>query len=534
MGGLRPPMPPLQDHAGISRAQPLTSWLVSPALIASSIIVLYLALCLALGLLSHSRLLPGSLEDFFLYGRRAKFLVLYLTIVSTYHSAFAFLGSVGYFYRHGIGFWAAGSWTILTGLLTWILGGRAWALGKRFGYITPAEMAGDFYTSRTVRMAIATVSVLFTITYIQVQSLGLGYILSVASGDRIPFALACGVPLAVTAAYLLLGGVRAVYWTDVLQGVWMYVAVWTGGLFLAVYLFGGVGPLWDRVSLTRPELLTLPGPLGQFTYLHWFSLVVIFSFGVVLQPHFFLKFFTAESGRTLRRLGATTPIYLMTLYIPTAWVGLGAAVVRPGSNQPDALFPELLLEHAPAWLAGFILAGAAAAAMSTLSGILHANMTVLSRDLFQGYLRPQASGAQAIRFGRWCVVLITVLGFVLTMVNPGFLVQLVAISGAGALQLLPAVLGNLFPRRIRFARDGVLAGLAVGLATLCATLFGLGEWLAPHPLGLHAGLWGLIANATTVAALSRAAARGPRAAVVESCLAEFADAREPLFDGEPK
>lgn len=508
---------------------------MSAALIASSIILLYLVLCLGLGWLSRSRLLPGSLEDFFLYGRRARFVVLYLTIVATYHSAFAFLGSVGFFYRHGIGFWAAGCWTILTGWLTWILGGRAWALGKRFGYITPAEMAGDFYSSRTVRMSVAAVSVVFTITYVQVQSLGLGYILQVASGDRIPFALACAVPLAVTAAYLLLGGVRAVYWTDVLQGAWMYVAVWVGGLFLAARLFGGVGPLWARVTQTHPELLTLPGPHGQFTYAYWFSVVVIFSFGVVLQPHFFLKFFTAESGRTLRRLGATTPIYLMTLYIPTAWVGLGAAVVRPGAARPDALFPELLLQYAPAWLAGFILAGAAAAAMSTLSGILHANMTLLSRDLFQGYLRPAASGSQAIRFGRWCVVFITVLGFLLTVLNPGFLVQLVAVSGAGALQLLPAVAGNLFPNRLRLSKQGVLAGLSVGLPVLGLTLFGLGSWLQPHPLGLHAGIWGLLANLAVAWAWSRRGGiPGPRADAVESCLAEFLDPLSPLFEGQPK
>ena len=81
-------------------------------------------------------------------------------------SAFAFLGSGGFFYTHGIGFWDAGSWTIMVGVITYGLGSRIWALGKRFGYITPADMLADFYQSEAVRIVVALVSVLFTILYL--------------------------------------------------------------------------------------------------------------------------------------------------------------------------------------------------------------------------------------------------------------------------------------------------------------------------------------------------------------------------------
>src|SRR5690606_20600853 len=131
-----------------------------------------------------------------------------------------------FFYTHGIGFWAAGTWTVLTGAITYVLGTRVWALGKRFGYVTPADMLADFYESDAVRVVVALVSVLFTILYIQVQAQGLGYIVNVASGGRVSTELGTLVLLAVAAAYLIAGGLRAVYWTDVLQGAWMYAAVW--------------------------------------------------------------------------------------------------------------------------------------------------------------------------------------------------------------------------------------------------------------------------------------------------------------------
>ena len=309
--------------------------------VATSLIFGYLLLTIVLGVVANRRL-TVDVEDFFLYGRKARFVVLYLTVVATYHSAFAFLGSGGFFYTHGIGFWDAGAWTTLVGGITYVLGSRIWALGKRFGYITPADMLADFYESEAVRVVTALVSVVFTILYIQVQAQGLGYIISVASGDRISYELGTLVLLVVAAGYLMAGGLRAVYWTDVLQGVWMYLAIWIGALVLAYKLFGGPFELWREVAARRPDLLTAPGPEGFFTPGMWFGLAILLSFGLIFQPHIMIRYYTAVSGKTIKWLGATMPIFLMTLYIPAALVGLGGALALPDLEIPDRVFPQLL------------------------------------------------------------------------------------------------------------------------------------------------------------------------------------------------
>ncbi len=457
-------------------------------MVATGLIFAYLLITILLGVIANRRL-TGDIEDFFLYGRQAGFVVLYLTVVATYHSAFAFLGSGGFFYTHGIGFWDAGAWTIMVGAITYVLGSRIWALGKRFRYVTPADMLADFYESEAVRVVVAIVSVLFTVLYIQVQAKGLGYILAVASGDRISFELGTLILLVVAAAYLMAGGLRAVYWTDVVQGVWMYLAVWIGALFLAYKLFGGPLQLWQQVAAQRPDLLTLPGPQGFFRPGMWFGMMVVLSFGLVFQPHIMIRYYTAVSGRTIKLLGATTPIYLMTLYIPAALVGLGGALAMPGLEVPDRIFPELLFAYAPAWLTGIILAGATAAAMSTLDSILHANMTVLTRDIYQRYVSPGASQARLIFVGRAIVVALLVVGYILSVRSVELLVVLVTLSGAGALQLMPAIMGVCFPTRRLLTKAGVLTGIAVGLVTLYLTLV-----VVPHPLGLHGGVWSVLAN----------------------------------------
>jgi len=464
--------------------------------VATGLIFVYLLATIVLGILANRRT-SIDMEDFLLYGRKAGFIVLYLTVVATFHSAFAFLGSGGFFYTHGIGFWAAGTWTVLVGAITYVLGPRIWALGKAFGYMTPADMLADYYESEAVRVAVAVVSVVFTILYIQVQAQGLGYIINVASDGRISFEMGTLILLAVAAAYLMAGGLRAVYWTDVIQGIWMYVAVWVGAMYLAYELFGGPFELWRQVRAQRPDLLSLPGPHGFFTPGMWIGMTITLSFGIVFQPHMMIRYYTAIDARTLKILGATTPIYLMTLYIPAALVGLGGAIAMPGLDIPDRIFPELLFAHAPPILTGVILAGATAAAMSTLDSILHANMTVLTRDVYQRYFAPDATQAHYVAVGRGIVLALLFVGYVLSIRTYDFLVVLVTLSGSGALQLMPAIVGALFPGGRRLTRAGILAGLGTGLFVLYVTLL-----VVPHPLGTHGGIWSLLANTLVAVAVS--------------------------------
>jgi SSS family solute:Na+ symporter len=490
---------------------------MEPWVVATSLIFLYLIGTLVIGWVANRRM-SSDAEDFLLYGRRAGPIVLYLTVVATYHSAFAFLGSGGFFYTHGVGFWVAGCWTILVGAITYTLGVRIWFVGKTFGYVTPADLLGDFYNSEAVRVVAAVVSVVFTLLYIQVQAQGLGYILAVASGDRVPFAFGTGVLLVVAATYLMAGGLRAVYWTDVLQGIWMYVAVWVGAIVLTVRLFGSPWALWRQVAEQRPDLLTLPGPQDFFGPGMWFGMTIVLSFGVVLQPHMLIRYFSADSARTVKLLGATTPIYLASLYIPAAFVGLAGALVMPGLEVPDRIFPLLLFEYAPAWLTGLILAGATAAAMSTLDSILHSNMTVLTRDVYQRYVNPDADEARVVMMGRVIIVALLLVAFVLSISSSDFLVVIVTMSAAGALQLMPGICAVCLPSPRPLTANGVLAGVFAGMATLYVTTI-----MTPHPLGIHGGIWALTANWSTAWVVTRfsTAPDAARVARIHGALEDF-------------
>lgn len=470
----------------------MDTWLITTLTLSG-----YLAVALSLGWLA-GRGHTTRLEDFFLYGRNAGPIVLYLAVVATYHSAFAFLGGPGFFYKHGLGFLDAGCWTLAVGGLTILYGPRIQLLAQKTDSLTPADLLTACFGEGAVRPVAALCGLVFSVLYIQVQAMGLGYILTIATGGRVPFALAVGLLMAVAALYVMAGGIRAVYWTDVLQGIWMYVAVWGGALFLIYDRFGGLGAFWDAVRLHAPDHLTLPGPEGFFTWSTWFSYTVIFSVGVFLQPHFLIRFFTARNPAMLRRIGAATPLYLTTLYIPIGLVGLAGVVLLPELATADQVFPELLFRFAPAWLTGLVLAGAAAASMSTMDAILHANALILSHDLYGKYVAPGRPSAHYVAAGRWAVGLLLGVSFLLCLTRPDFLVHLVALSASGAMLVWPGVQSTLYPGSLRLGRRGLLWGIGAGAAVLA--VLQLTGW---SPLGLHGAIWSTLVNLGVGLAVTR-------------------------------
>ena len=90
-----------------------------------------------------------------------------------------------------------------------------------------------------------------------------------------------------------------------------------------------------------------------------------------------------------------------------------------------------------------------------------------------------------------------VVGYYLSVLTLDFLVVLVTFSGAGALQLMPAILGVCFPGGRTLTRAGVVTGIIAGLAGLYVTLV-----ISPHPFGLHGAIWSLLINAVIAISVS--------------------------------
>ena len=480
----------------------------------TSIIILYSLIVVGLGYLAYRRF-QRTIEDFYLASRRVGFLVLFLTLAATYHSAFAFLTSVAVFSSSGISFWVGASlWTTLAAVAGYVLGVRFHKLGKGRGHITPADLLADFYESEGLRLLTALIQAAFVIAYMVVQAIGLGIILSVGSGGKIPFEWASLFFMGVTIFYLVVGGNRAAFWTDAIQGVWMYIGVWGAGLYILYKYFPGLGGLMDSVREVNPKLLTMNWPIGLLT-----SFVIAFSIGIILQPHMWLRYYSGRDRRTLRLSAAGMALYVSSYYIPAAIVGLAAAVfnavglVVAGQTilekgfisnliqqygSRDAVMAYMIYTLTPPLFAGFLLAGAASAAMSTLDSLLGATSMILTRDIYQRYIRPKASENELIWVGRAWIIVWGLIAWLFTIQKPGLIFDIVALSASGTLQFVPAVLQAVIPtKRNWVTKTGAIVGIIVGILVniILSNKFPIAEALGIkgyHPA--QAGVIALIVN----------------------------------------
>ena len=114
----------------------------------TTIIFGYIGLVLFIGVLSH-RLFRGTGEDYFVASRTIGPFMLLMSLFGTNMTAFAILGASGEAYHEGIGVFSlmASASALIIPSVFFFVGTRAWALGKKFGYLTQVQYFRDRWGS---------------------------------------------------------------------------------------------------------------------------------------------------------------------------------------------------------------------------------------------------------------------------------------------------------------------------------------------------------------------------------------------------
>ena len=469
--------------------------------VALATIGVYLAIVLALGYRGWQ---VGTLDvdDWMAAGRGLGIVVLLFTFAASYHSAFAFLGVGGFVYANGIGIFSASTfYLVISGLILWIVGSRVWLLGKKHGYITPSDLLGDFYESPLLGKLVSLALIVFTFPYIATQLIGGGIIFETATQGAISFEVGAALFVVAGVIYVWLGGLRAVAWTDALQGVFMFGAMWIAGWFFVFSAYRGPQAFWTEVVREFGAYVSLPGPAGTITPAFYISFAIMTSIGVSMTPHLFLRYVSARSPRVLKWVAAFGTGYLILFYLPTAFLGLGAVQAFPDLAQADSAIPMVLYEFTPVWFASIVVAGAVAAAMSTADSQLHAVSALLTRDWYEAYAAEDVDEETVTRVAQYTIPVLGVISYVIAIQQFEFILLLTALSFYGAAQQLPILLGALFWPRA--SREGALAGFSLGIAVTAVIEFGVVTLPAVLP-GFVSGFYGLLVNTVVFVAISLA------------------------------
>lgn len=470
---------------------------------ASALVFGYLALALVVGVWAGRRGSGGS-DDFITGERSFGPVLMYFVMGAMVFSAYALLGTPQRVMAKGSDAFYALAYGAVAFVPIFFFGARVRRIGAREGLVTQAEFLGARFASLRLTLIMGLASLLAFVPYIVIQFKGAGVVMQQVLGwDPL---LGAAVVYAVVTLYVVFGGMRGVGWTNVLQGVVMLVVVWWLGLAIPEQLFGGVGPMFDRVVAEHPEYLTLPGPGAGTSEFQWSAEVLLSILGFTMWPQVFMKCFTARSARLVQHSAVVYPTFLLFL-VPLFFLGY-AALLLPGAPRDERVLLWLvghpLLQGGEVMLACFSLA-VLAASMSTGDALLHGGSSIFVRDVLVRGLGVQLGERAQTWALRAAVLALGLLGLWMTkLAGQVSLVDLLLLAYAVPVQFLTVTLLGLYWRRATAlaAEAGLCAGLVCVIALFAASKLAPALYARMNPLDLQVGVIGLGVNAVVMVALS--------------------------------
>jgi sodium/proline symporter len=288
-----------------------------------------------------------------------------------------------------------------------------------------------------------------------------------ASTFGISYATGVWVGGLITVVYTLMGGFRAVCWTDVFQGSLMVLAL----VVVPTVAFAKAGGAAGVQEAARAREMSLC-LLGILSTMAW-------GLGYFGQPHLLVRFMSARSLPKLSesmRIAIAWVALSLTGAVMIGLIGIGLFPALPGGDS-EKVFLRMIAEVIPSWAAGIMLSAILSAIMSTIDSQLLVSSSALSEDLYHRIWKRDAGRRDVVLIGRICVIAISATALGLALRPDDTILGIVAYAWGGfGAAFGPLILFALFSRRTTWL--AALLGMLVGTLVLVAwRQVGLNEYL---------------------------------------------------------
>jgi cation/acetate symporter len=423
---------------------------------------------------------------------------------------------------------------------------------RKFGAYTIPDFLALRYGGNAARVTGLVMAIGASFTYLIAQITGVGIIMGRFLG--MDFNVGAFVGLAGILVCSMLGGMRAVTWTQVAQYIILILAYITPVAMLSYKHFGVPLPeftygtvLQEITNIERPllaagEVKKLWVDLTPGGTLNWFALCFCMMVGTAGLPHILMRYYTTPSVKQARDSVGWSLFFIFLLYFTAPayaafakWTVLTDVVGKKISELPgwvsrwgdtilgekrNALglfdivdkngdgvlqFGDFVIKSTdfvvlatpeiaglPFVITGLVMAGGLAAALSTADGLLLTISNALSHDLYYKILNPQASIVKRLTTARVLLVVAAVAGAWVATFRINIIVAVVAYAFALAGSgFFPALVMGIFWKRAN--KQGAIAGMIAGFLT-ALLLIVIGRNWSIYPLGVRevgAGVFGV-------------------------------------------
>ena len=440
----------------------------------------------------------SSTQQFYAAGRSITGLQNGWAIAGDYLSAASFLGIAGLISLYGYdGFMYSVGWLVAYVTVLLLIAEPCRNIGK----YTLGDILAFRNDPRSARLVAALSTITVSIFYLTAQMVGGGVLVKTLIG--IPYEVSVVVVGVLMLAYVVLGGMVATTWVQIIKAVLLVTAslllvafTWAPHGFSLPGFLGAVTSdpkvqaqvaklMGDAATTMTPEQLGqrflepglfLKNPVDQV------SLGLALVLGTAGMPHILMRFFTVPNAQQARvsvlwAMAIIGGFYLLTLIIGNgAAINVGAATIAgmdKGGNMAAPLLAQFAGGGPESLLGNLFLAFVAAVAFATIvavvAGLVLASASAISHDIWVGVVRGErATQQEEVRAARVSAVLVgaaaIAIGIASRDQNVAHLVALAfAVAASGN---FPCVLLTLYWRRCN--TGGIVLGMIAGAISAIA------------------------------------------------------------------
>ena len=438
------------------------------------IIMLAVYLCGLIGIGWYFTKRQKTVTDFWLAGRRIGTIGVGFSSAASWLTAGGILAVIGFFMLLGMGsIWGFVAPNILALLIIAIFVKKI----KNLPAITQAELLEQRYSS-SIRAPVGIIITIVMILFAVADIKGFALVLQIFYGLD-PIYAAVIVALAVS-AYVTLGGLHAVVWTDVVQFVFL-------SIFAIAMAFLAVGSATSGAAdiSTASELFSTVPTDWWNPFIIGIPMVMIFVFAIIpgwiTEQDPWQKVWAAKDSNSARNGLILGSILVTIVFSACAVIAIGLNSIYP--EIPAAGFPMGMAQAEPALLTYIVSTfspaiialsaiGLAAASMSCADTFATSGASCISRDIYQRFIRPDATMKQMLAVNRISVLFVVAAATIGSFFIDRIIDAIhIATFIASASYFFP-LMGGLYWKRA--TKEGALAGLLVGgIAQIAFTLYDL-------------------------------------------------------------
>jgi sodium/pantothenate symporter len=446
------------------------------------LVVLYLIGCVAIGVFASRRVF-GSRDEYWVAGRRIGTTVNAMAIMASLASGGSIIGVMGLAYSQGIpATLALFAGAVIGFPLASVLVARQL---RTFGKYTITDFLTFRYPSALVQYLVPSLIVVAFSIYIVAQLKAAGITATALLG--IPYDMALVMATLVFVVYVSFGGMVAITWTDVIQGLLMLIVV-VGTAMVMIWRVGSPMELMRQATSVAPEL----GRISQHPVSSYLGYFLIWATAIPVIPHIVMRVFTAKDANSARlSLNIAMLAYSVMILAAVLVVVPVGKTLYPGLEDADQLFLRVMESEFPTLIRGLAVAAVLAAVMSTTDALLLACSSAIAHDILGHFFRGRASEKtlSAIRIGAAWFIGGLALYWAL---SPPELITRFYTAGVGLLSasLFVPTIAGLWWKRANLS--GGIASLVLGATTYVLVYFGVFDFgLAPIVVALLASSLGM-------------------------------------------